>query len=71
MTRTPSEAYRELKPRYPNTLLAFIRGEMIWFLRADAQEVHKQLMLEMDATAEYDRVAVHKSLYFQIKERKK
>ena len=28
-------------------------------------------MLEMDATAGYDRVAFHKSLYFQVKGRMK
>lgn len=69
MRKSPREAYRDLKPKYPNAILAFGIGEMLVFVHSDAHEVHNLLQLSMDRDEGYDRAVAHKALYFQLKER--
>lgn len=69
MNKTPREVYRDLKPKYPNALLALSSGEMIDFVHADAHEVARLVQLEVARPNGYDVASVHKLRFPEIKRR--
>jgi len=69
MNKTPREAYRDLKPKFPDALLAFGIGDMIEFVHSDAHEVSRLAQIEVTRPNGYDIAVVHGSQFFQLKRR--
>jgi len=69
MNKTPREAYRDLKPKFPDSLLAFGIGDMIEFVHSDAHDAARMLQIEVTRPNGYDIAVVHSSQFFEIKRR--
>lgn len=69
MIKTPREAYRDFKPKFPDALLAFASGEVIEFVHSDAHEVSRLIQLEVGRPNGYDVATVHKLRLPEIRRR--
>lgn len=67
--QTPGDAYRKLKPRRPDCLLAFGVGAMVEFVRADAWEVAQLVQETIVRSAGYDAVVIHSAKFFSLVKR--
>lgn len=64
--QTPGDAYRKLKLRRPECLLAFGVGSMIEFVRSDAREVARLAQEQIVRPGGYDAVVIHSAKFFSL-----